>query len=220
MTMTRFALRLLGKSERAMKSARLDLQEGDYDSAVNRSYYAMFDVARAALLQDGVTEDKLPRTHNGVIELFRQCAVVFGKVDRQLASELSQTESLRIRADYTEIETLPEVAINAVSKAELFVQTVRKVFVLEESSLNAEYDDSNPMNDDGVSEPPIDDRTLAAVKSDEKPVSLEEIRRQARENWRKLRQQQIEAAKSGGLKQGADLSADNDGHSLDNEFTE
>jgi uncharacterized protein (UPF0332 family) len=62
-----FARVLMRKSERALKSARLALKADDNDSAVNRSYYAMFDIARAALLKATVAEDKLPRTHNGVM---------------------------------------------------------------------------------------------------------------------------------------------------------
>jgi uncharacterized protein (UPF0332 family) len=41
---------LARKGERAMRSAHMSLREGDPDSAVNRAYYAMFNVARAALL--------------------------------------------------------------------------------------------------------------------------------------------------------------------------
>jgi uncharacterized protein (UPF0332 family) len=61
----------------------------------------MFDIARAAVLRAGVAEDKLPRTHNGVIQLFRLHAVQSGLMDQRLAGELSRTESLRIKADYT-----------------------------------------------------------------------------------------------------------------------
>ena len=64
----------------------------------------MFDIARAALLRAGVTEDKLPRTHSGVIEAFHSHAVRSGQIDRQLAAQLSRTESLRIKADYTGTE--------------------------------------------------------------------------------------------------------------------
>ena len=60
----------------------------------------MFDIARAALLRAGVAEDKLPRTHGGVIEAFRSHAIDSGQIDRQLAAQLSRTESLRIKADY------------------------------------------------------------------------------------------------------------------------
>ena len=62
---------LARKGERAMRSAHMNLREGDPDSAVNRAYYAMFNVARAALLNVGMPEGDLPRTHRGVIEAFR-----------------------------------------------------------------------------------------------------------------------------------------------------
>jgi uncharacterized protein (UPF0332 family) len=91
---------LVRKGERAMRSARMSLREGDPDSAVNRAYYAMFNVARAALLNSGVPEGDLPRTHRGVIEAFRNHAVQTGRVDAELASTLSRTESLRLKADY------------------------------------------------------------------------------------------------------------------------
>jgi uncharacterized protein (UPF0332 family) len=59
------------KSKRALEVAKLALNVGDNDSAVSRSYYAMFGIAQAALLRAGVTEDKLPRTHSGVIEALK-----------------------------------------------------------------------------------------------------------------------------------------------------
>jgi uncharacterized protein (UPF0332 family) len=77
---------LARKGERAMRSAHMSLREGDPDSAVNRAYYAMFNVARAALLNSGVPEGDLPRTHRGVIEAFRNHAVQTGRVDAELAS--------------------------------------------------------------------------------------------------------------------------------------
>ncbi len=64
----------------------------------------MFDIARAALLRAGVTQDNLPRTHNGVIEAFGKHTVQTGQIDRQLATHLTRIESLRIKADYTGTE--------------------------------------------------------------------------------------------------------------------
>ncbi len=104
MTKAPFERALMRKGKRALKVAMLALNAGDNDSAVSRSYYAMFDIARAALLRAGVTEDKLPRTHSGVIEAFHNHAVRSGQIDRQLAAQLSRTESLRIKADYTGTE--------------------------------------------------------------------------------------------------------------------
>lgn len=95
---------LVRKSRRALRSARLDPGDGDTDGAVNRSYYAMANMAQAALLSSGVPEDKLPRTHSGLISAFGERAVKTGKVDPEFGRALSKTESLRLRADYTGVE--------------------------------------------------------------------------------------------------------------------
>jgi hypothetical protein len=61
----------------------------------------MFNVARAALLNSGVPESKLPKTHNGLIAAFGEEAVKARKLDPNLGRALSKTESLRLMADYT-----------------------------------------------------------------------------------------------------------------------
>jgi len=172
-TIALFAHTLVRKSERALKSAGLALRDGDYDTAVNRSYYAMFDIVRAALLRTGIAEDNMPRTHGGVNE-------AFWRSDPHLGAELSRMESLRIEADYTGVEIDPETAAGAVEKAELFVRTVRRVFNLDESF---------PDRDDKVSEPDIEREQSQARSIDVRSSWLEEERRQARENWLRLRKQ-------------------------------
>jgi uncharacterized protein (UPF0332 family) len=51
-----FSVSLVRKSERAIQIARLSLENEDPDSAVNRAYYAMFNISRAALLNAGIPE--------------------------------------------------------------------------------------------------------------------------------------------------------------------
>jgi uncharacterized protein (UPF0332 family) len=184
-----FALVLVRKSARALESARLGLTAGDYDSAVNRSYYGMFDMARAALLRAGVTEDRLPRSHNGVINLFRQHAILPGLIDQQLGTELSRVESLRIMADYTGTEMEQETAADTVAKAEFFVRTVERVFDLSESSLSKAYESKDRNHDDQVSEAIVGITNIGQNDTHLEQASLEEERRQARENWLRYRQQ-------------------------------
>ena len=130
-------------------------------------------------------------------------------MDQQLAGELSRTESLRIKADYTDLEIESKVASEVVEKAELFVQTVVRVFILDEASLATEYKNDDSNHDDKVSE-------TAGVSKIEKtdvrlqPISLEEIRREARENWLRLRQQQIQGARSAEPRSGAERGAGED----------
>jgi uncharacterized protein (UPF0332 family) len=176
-TITLFAQTLIRKSERALTSAGLALRNGDCDTAVNRSYYAMFDIVRAALLRTGIAEDDMPRTHGGVSEVFWRSAVQSGQIDPHLGAELGRTESLRIQADYTGEEIDPQTAAGAVEKAELFVQTVRRVFGLDEPF---------PDHDDKVSEPDIETKQSQARSIDVRSSWLEEERRQARENWLRL----------------------------------
>ena len=220
MTWKPFARVLVRKSQRALKVARLALNARDCDSAVNRSYYAMFDIARAALLKAGVAEDKLPRTHNGVSEAFRLQAVQSGLIDRDLASELSRTESLRIKADYTDLEIEPKIAAEVVERAELFVQKVERVFSLDESSLATEYENDNSNHDDKVSET---GGVSKIGKTDVRlqPISLEEIRREARKNWLQSRQLKIEGKKGVGHGKDTDREVkDDQSRSLDGDFDE
>lgn len=210
MTWKPLARVLMRKSKQAIKLARLASNTGNYDGAVNRSYYAMFDIACAALLKDGVAEGKLPRTHNGVSEAFRLHAVQTGRIDSELGAELSRTESLCIKADYTALEVEPKLATETVEKAELFVQTVERVFSLDEYSLSAEGDDHDPDQDDVVSEPAVDVSKIEGQEAHLQPISLEEERRQARENWLRLRQPQIQGAKVVESQRGVDRSAGED----------
>jgi uncharacterized protein (UPF0332 family) len=181
----------------------------------------MFDIARAALLRAGVTEDKLPRTHSGVIEAFRSHAVQSGQIDRQLATQLSRTESLRIKADYTGTEIELTEATEVVENAELFVQTVERVFSLGESSSAKEYEKPTSQDDDKVSEPALAASEIEGKSVKLEPISLEEIRRQARENWLQMRQQKVGAAKGVGHSKDADRGAKEDkGHSIEDELDE
>jgi uncharacterized protein (UPF0332 family) len=218
-TNSSFARTLVRKSKRALLSARVGLQIGDSDNAVNRSYYAMFDIACAALLKAGVAEDKLPRTHKGISEAFRNHAVQSGQIDPELAAELSRTESLRIKADYTGIEIDPGTAAGAVAKAEVFVQTVERVFGLEETYQAAGPSDREPGQDDKISEPSVANAGKETRKIGVKPLSLEEERRQARENWLRLRQQQIQGARGAEPRGAADRGAGEDrSHSFDDDL--
>jgi len=84
-------------------------------------------------------------------------------MDRQLAGELSRTVSLRIKADYTDLEMEPVVAVPKIERRDAHLQ----------------------------------------------PISLEETRRQARENWLRLRQQRIEGTRDIGHEE-LSPSPDND----------
>ena len=173
----------------------------------------MFDIARAALLSAGVREDELPRTHSGLIGSFSKHAVLSGRIDQKLFAALGRTESLRLIADYTGTPLAPKTAGETVVRAE--------VFALNESSIANYLENDSPNRQDKISEPDL------AMKQSEtdyvrlRPVSLEEIRRQARENWLALRRRNVAAAKgiSASKDAGRDTKKDQS-HSIDDDLGE
>ena len=62
----REATSLMERARKYLKSARMLLDEQDYESSVSRAYYAMFYAAEAALL----TRDLSFSSHKGVISAF------------------------------------------------------------------------------------------------------------------------------------------------------
>lgn len=94
---------LLMKARRYLKSAKLLLQDGDYESSVSRSYYAMFYCAQAALLTRGMTFS----SHKGVISAFGEQFVKTSVFPRDLGRELNKAFEKRQLGDY---EAVPVVS--------------------------------------------------------------------------------------------------------------
>lgn len=180
---------LMRKSRRALRSARLDLRDGDRDGAINRSYYAMVNAAQAGLLSAGVPEEKLPKTHAGLISAFGERVVKSGKVDPEFGRSINKAESLRLRADYTGVELDAATAEEALADAGRFVQSVERAFGLQAISAEAvpgavQSAEQEAVNQEG-------DNSLW-----DKSEGMEERRRQAVQDWLEYRKQQRDAARA------------------------
>lgn len=116
---------LMKKAGRAVASARLLLADGDIEGACNRSYYAMFDAAHAALLTFGITTDpRSIRRHQTVISLFGLHLVAPGHLPKELGRSLNKAEEIRLLADYTGDDIDLETAAWVVGQAEFFIAAV------------------------------------------------------------------------------------------------
>jgi uncharacterized protein (UPF0332 family) len=118
---------LLEKADRALASADTLLREGDTEGACNRSYYAMFNAARAALILVSapveVTEGK---THTGLHSAFNQYLVKPGHMPQALGAEFRRAERLRQISEYLGDQIDPEKAAETLNQACEFVQKVKK----------------------------------------------------------------------------------------------
>lgn len=114
------------KARVALQSSELLLQSGDTDGACNRAYYAMFDAARAALLQAGIEDLSGIKSHSGLISAFSLYLVKTGKVSVDLGKSLNKVEDLRLIADYRGDEVSAERAAWALEQAHLFLATLMR----------------------------------------------------------------------------------------------
>lgn len=114
----------LKRARQHLKSARDLLANEDFADSVSRSYYAIFQAARALL----ATAQLESRKHSGVIALFNQHFVKTGKVDKQLGVILKDARRYRELADYSDLaEFVREDADDQLRDADAFVQVIENL---------------------------------------------------------------------------------------------
>jgi uncharacterized protein (UPF0332 family) len=122
------SLARLKRSKQHLKSARDLLQNDDFADSISRSYYAIFQAARALLALEGVES----RKHSGVISLFNRYFVKTKKMDKQLGVILKDARRSREMADYTELaEFSRDDAQGQIADAEFFIRSVEELFAEE-----------------------------------------------------------------------------------------
>ena len=87
---------LVERAEKYLRSAEILLKEGDYESSVSRTYYAMFYCAQAVLL----TKNLSFSSHKGVISAFGEHFVKTGIFQKEMGRELNRAFEKRQLGDY------------------------------------------------------------------------------------------------------------------------
>lgn len=114
---------LVRRADRALSTAKLNLDSGDNEASVSRSYYAMFYAAEAILL----TKEMDFSSHRSVISLFGQHFVKEGIFPPDLGSDLGEAFKDRLNGDYSMKPIIThEAAVNALGRAENFVEEIKK----------------------------------------------------------------------------------------------
>ena len=115
------AMYRLEKSKSDLNDAvkTFDLQM--YDTASNRSYYAIFHAARAVLALDGKDFKK----HSGVISTFQKDYIKTGIFDKEMSNIIKSAFDMRTDCDYEDFfEISPEEVSTQVKEAEQFVNCI------------------------------------------------------------------------------------------------
>ena len=87
---------LMKRAEKYLRSAKMLLEEGDYESSVSRTYYAMFYSAQAILLTKNVSFS----SHKGVISAFGEHFIKTDILPKEMGRELNRAFEKRQIGDY------------------------------------------------------------------------------------------------------------------------
>ena len=112
----------MSKAESFLRDAEETLKLEMYETAANRSYYAIFHCVRGLLALDGVDFKK----HSGVISYFRSAYIKTGIFPVTLSDILKSAFSLRTESDYKDFFVISnEDVIRQVAEAGIFFETVQ-----------------------------------------------------------------------------------------------
>jgi uncharacterized protein (UPF0332 family) len=115
---------LIQKARASLDAARLLAKQGHFDFAVSRAYYAMFYVAEALLLDEGLVFSK----HSAVIAAFGQRFSKTGRVPAEFHRYLIEGQDSRNIGDYGIQPTLSsEDAEEQIAHAEEFLQLAERM---------------------------------------------------------------------------------------------
>lgn len=93
-----------------------------YETAANRSYYAVFHAVRALLALDGKDFKK----HSGVISYFQREYIKTGIFGKDFSDILKDAFSLRTDSDYEDFYVVAcEDVVNQVANAEKFYHEIK-----------------------------------------------------------------------------------------------
>ncbi|MBD2149475.1 HEPN domain-containing protein [Pseudanabaena sp. FACHB-1277] len=119
--------RLLILSSEDVDTAEFLYKNNLYRPCVSRAYYAMYYIAQALLLSEGIETS----THRGVIKLINLHFVKTGRLAPDISKLLGDTHDLRQSGDYeTDFVANQEVADQAIADAKTFIAEVRKILAI------------------------------------------------------------------------------------------
>ena len=94
-----------------------------FDTAANRSYYAIFHAARSVLALDGQDYKK----HSGVISNFQKNYIKTEVFNKEMSNIIKSAFDMRTDSDYEDFYVVSkDEVIKQVAEAEYFVNTIEK----------------------------------------------------------------------------------------------
>lgn len=105
-----------------LDAAKSLLKNGNYKSAANRSYYAIFHAMRAVLALNEIDM----RHHSGIISEFRKLYIKTGVFETRLSQIISALFDTRAESDYDDFFVISKAeVVEQTENAEYFLQAIK-----------------------------------------------------------------------------------------------
>jgi len=118
---------LWDKALEAADDARLLLREGRFNGASNRAYYALFNTARALLIERYGADTLDVKRHATVLRLFSKYFIDAGLFDARFGALLRRASEMRRVADYDELPVDEKEARQILEAMEQFLSIAADV---------------------------------------------------------------------------------------------
>lgn len=110
------------RAEEDLRTAQINLENGLYKAAVNRSYYSIFHAIRSVNVLDDFDASK----HSSVIAHFNQYHVHTGDFEKGTYKIIDSAYRIREKCDYSDFFVVSrEEAEEQIRKAEIFLKEVQ-----------------------------------------------------------------------------------------------
>lgn len=112
----------LDNAEECLSASRGLIKQGNYKSAANRSYYAVFHSMRAVLAFDEIDM----KHHSGIISEFRRLYIKTNIFDASLSAIISALFEIRTDSDYDDFFVISKAEIEEqVRNAQKFINEIK-----------------------------------------------------------------------------------------------
>lgn len=109
-------------AEECLSAAKSLVEAGNYKSAANRSYYAIFHAMRAVLAYDEIDR----RHHSGMIAEFRRLYIKTGIFESSLSDIISELFDIRTDSDYDDFFVISKAeVVKQIANAEIFLTKIK-----------------------------------------------------------------------------------------------
>jgi uncharacterized protein (UPF0332 family) len=112
------------KAKKLLQDASILLGASSYESAINRSYYAVLNASRSLLILRGID----PETHEGIKTMLSREFIRTGLLPKKFGETFRSIQARRIDSDYGDyVEIGSEEAADSLKRAESFIKKTEEI---------------------------------------------------------------------------------------------